>query len=70
MKQLFNPDSRLIRLCIRAYRIIHGFNSKSCPYCNMINVVERRNVLAQRLFMNILNDYSPIAPYGPFGFIS
>ena len=59
-------DSRLIHLCIRAYRIIHGFENKNCPYCIMSDVVSRRKMLAQRFFMTILNDRThllhPLAP--------
>lgn len=47
-------DLRLIRLCKRAYKVIHGSNR--CDICDMTEVVKRRNVLAMRLFEKIVND--------------
>lgn len=50
-------DSRLVRLCIRAYKIIHG-TLKNCQYCNMTDVIQRRHMLAMSLFVKVLNDHN------------
>lgn len=47
-------DSRLIRLCRRAFKIFHS--DKVCNYCDLCNVVERRFLLSMRLFNAIKED--------------
>ena len=49
-------DLRISRLCKRAFHIIHGHDVKTCASCNMLNVQERREMLAMRLFMKVKND--------------
>ena len=49
-------DQRLLRICKRAFYIIHGRKSKYCKDCNMFNVTERRQLLSVRLFDVIKND--------------
>ena len=41
-------DVKLIRVCRRAFYIVHGENS--CNLCNMLDVTKRRQELAMRLF--------------------
>ena len=43
-------DVKLDRLCKRAFRIIHGKNTKSCNECLLFNLAERRRSLAMRIF--------------------
>ena len=49
-------DQRLLRICKRAFYIIHGRKSKCCKDCNMLNVTERILFLSVRLFDVIKND--------------
>lgn len=55
-----NPGSvlnnKLEILCKRAFRIIHGLKIRSCDKCEMLNVGERRKMLAMRLFRQVVND--------------
>ena len=47
-------DLRLLKLCKRAFYIIHG--NAFCNQCNILNILERRKTLAMRLFKNARND--------------
>ena len=49
-------DLRLLRLCKRAFYIIHGRHTRSCNNCDLLNVHERRKQLAMKLFNNALSD--------------
>ena len=46
---------RLIRLCERAFRIIHG-SDEECNKCTMTDVPEKRRNLLMRLFNKARND--------------
>ena len=48
---------KLMSLCKRAFRIVHGFNVKTCSHCNFFDIYERRKSLAMKLFMQAL--FSP-----------
>ena len=50
-------DSKFSFLCKRAFRIIHGFDIKSCTSCDLLNVQRRRRFLAMKLFREAL--FSP-----------
>ena len=50
-------DLKLTFLCKRAFRIIHGFEVKSCNSCDILNVQRRRRFLAMKLFQEAL--FSP-----------
>ena len=47
-------DSKVISLCKRAFRIIHGSSVESCHLCDMLAPIKRREVLAMRLFKDAL----------------
>ena len=46
----------LTRFCKRAFKIIHGFEASSCTNCSMLNLQERRETLALRLYCKILSN--------------
>lgn len=43
-------DLRIVSLCKRAFRIIHGYDVKACNQCNILDVHKRRQCLAMKLF--------------------
>ena len=43
-------DARLLRLCKRAFKLIHGQEVSVCNGCDMMNIGYRRQILAMRLF--------------------
>ena len=47
-------DGRLLKLCKRAFYIIHGNNN--CNQCDILNIIERRRILAMKLFSNARTD--------------
>ena len=47
-------DLKLKALCKRAFRIIHGFDVRRCSKCCMLDVSDRRQTLALRLFRQAL----------------
>jgi hypothetical protein len=47
-------DKKLSRLCRRAFRIFHS--DRMCNKCDMNNVVQRRSMLAMRLFKLVKDD--------------
>ena len=55
-----NPGSvqnaRLLRVCKRAFRIIHGFDSRDCDKCSFFDLHKRRQDLALRLFKSALSN--------------
>ena len=52
-----NLNLKLMSLCKRAFRIVHGYNVKSCENCNFFDFYERRTSLAMNLFVKAL--FSP-----------
>ena len=40
--------------CKRAFRIIHGYDVRSCPNCNMLDIEDRRKKLSLKLFKTAL----------------
>ena len=48
-------DTRLRRICKRAYKIIHG-NDHDCHSCGMLDIISRRMQLAMRLFVKAKSD--------------
>jgi hypothetical protein len=50
-------NSKLVALCKRAFRIIHGYDVKTCDNCNFLEVLERRKTLSLKLFEKAL--FSP-----------
>ena len=59
-----NPGSnfniKLLFLCKRAFRIVHGKNVVECTSCNMFDFVDRRFNLSMKFFRNALRDPSHI----------
>ena len=53
-------DSRLILICKRAFRIIHGHHARSCDECDLISVTERRRYFASKLFNHALSSVSHV----------
>ena len=47
-------NSKLLRICKRAFRIIHGFETRQCELCDIFNIDNRRKMLALKLFKNAL----------------
>ena len=47
-------NSKLARICKRAFRIIHGYDVRSCPNCNMLDIEDRRKKLSLKLFKTAL----------------
>ena len=47
-------DSKLLYLCKRAFRIIHGFEVKKCDKCDVMEMTKRRRTLAMKLFKEAL----------------
>jgi len=45
---------KLLRVCKRAFRIIHGYDVSTCPHCNMLDIENRRNELSMRIFKTAL----------------
>jgi hypothetical protein len=48
-------NSKLLSVCKRAFRIIHGFHVTRCDRCNFFELDKRRKFLALKLFRNALN---------------
>jgi hypothetical protein len=49
-----NLNLKLLSLCKRAFRIVHGYNVKTCQLCNFFDISERRISLAMKLFVKAL----------------
>ena len=47
-------SSKLVAICKRAFRIIHGYDVRSCPNCNMLDIEDRRKQLSLKLFKTAL----------------
>ena len=47
-------NSKLLHICKRAFRIIHGFETRRCDRCDMFDFEKRRKFLAFNLFKNAL----------------
>ena len=47
-------NSKLLSMCKRAFRIIHGFDVRRCDRCNIFDIEKRRKFLALKLFRNAL----------------
>ena len=43
-------NARMLRLCKRAFRIIHNFDVKICDKCNILDIEHRRISLALKLY--------------------
>ena len=48
-------NTQLLRVCKRGFRIIHGYGISECNKCNLLNIVDRRNLLALKLFKTALS---------------
>ena len=56
-----NLETRLYRLCKRAYRIIHGSDDDyDCALCNILEITPRRTILSMRLFQKAMDDNTHI----------
>jgi hypothetical protein len=53
-------DRKLLSVCKRAFRIIHGFEVRDCDKCCMLKLCDRRKTLALRLFRQALCDPSNV----------
>jgi hypothetical protein len=49
-------DRKLLSLCKRAFRIVHGSDARDCDKCSMLEVCDRRKTLSIRLFRKVLCD--------------
>ncbi len=47
-------NDKLVKICKRAFRIIHGYDVKNCPNCNMLDIEDRRKKLSLKLFRTAL----------------
>ena len=45
-----NLNDKLLTICKRAFRIIHGYDVRQCDACDLFDIVNRRNFLALKLF--------------------
>ena len=48
--------AKILSMCKRAFRIVHGGGVRSCNECDMFNFVERRKSFSMRLFSEALLD--------------
>lgn len=53
-------ETKLLLLCKRAFRVIHGKDVGHCKDCNMLDIVERRKLLSMRIFSTAIRDSSSI----------
>jgi hypothetical protein len=49
-------DNKLLKLCKRAFRVIHGVDTLSCKYCSMFDLRHRREKSALSIFLSALHD--------------
>jgi hypothetical protein len=47
-------NKKFLSICKRAFRVIHGFDVRECDKCNILDIVQRRKLLALRLFKSAL----------------
>jgi hypothetical protein len=49
-------NSKLLAICKRAFRVIHGYDVSECKECHMSDILNRRKTLAMKLFKTALFD--------------
>ena len=49
-------DAKILMLCKRTFRVIHGKDVRSCKKCDMFTFVERKKVLLMRIFYTAMYD--------------
>ena len=54
-------ELRLLKLCKRAFYMIHG--NTSCTQCDILNIIERRRRLAMKLFNSAQSDEQHVLHY-------
>ena len=53
-------DTKLLLLCKRAFRIIHGKDIDSCDKCHMFDFIDRRKAMSLRIFSEAIHDTSHV----------